>query len=324
MPRRLSTEEIHDRIRGQWRDILLRLGIPAESLTGRQVACPACGGRDRFCFDDRRKRGDFICRQCGADDGFGLLRRVYGWEFRRVVHEVCQAAQLDSYTTAAPRPARPPPQDEPIAQPTQRVRDLLRGSTRVENVPCVMGYLQGRKVWPLPRGTRLRATPVAEYWEGKNKLGYHAALLAPVHDIRGELVTVHVTYLESGRKIEAGTSRKMLSGTQGREGCAVQLMPAGKELGIGEGIESCLAWSILTGRPAWAALNTSLLQRFVPPQSVDLLHIVADRDVPGLAAAWRLRDRLEMPMRLALPQAEDWAAELERKRGNVSAQPVGK
>ncbi len=315
MPRRLSTEEIHQRLGGGWRDILVRLGVPADNLKKRQGPCPVCGGRDRFSYDDRHRHGDYICRNCGAGDGFSLLMKVHDWNFKRVLHEVCTAAQIDGYTTAPP-PTRPPPRDDPVAKPTQRVRDLLRHSTQVENVPSVMGYLQSRGCWPLPRGTKLRATMAAEYWEGREKVGNYPALLAPIHDIHGELVTCHVTYTEDGRKIAERTARKMLSTTQGREGCAVRLMPAGAELGIGEGLESCLAWSKLSGKPAWVALNTSLLQRFVPPQAVDKLYIIADRDVPGLISAWRLRDHLDMPMELKVPREEDWNAQLQKEKGN--------
>ncbi|MDI5829610.1 hypothetical protein MJN51_36035, partial [Salmonella enterica subsp. enterica serovar Kentucky] len=34
----------------------------------RHAPCPACGGKDRFRFDDNG-RGSFICNQCGAGDG---------------------------------------------------------------------------------------------------------------------------------------------------------------------------------------------------------------------------------------------------------------
>ncbi|MFX4842739.1 primase-helicase zinc-binding domain-containing protein, partial [Acinetobacter baumannii] len=37
--------------------------------------CPACGGTDRFRFDDNG-RGSFICNQCGAGDGLDLIKKV--------------------------------------------------------------------------------------------------------------------------------------------------------------------------------------------------------------------------------------------------------
>lgn len=43
---------------GRWRDILEVLaGLHAEQLSNRHQPCPACGGRDRYRFDDRDGNG---------------------------------------------------------------------------------------------------------------------------------------------------------------------------------------------------------------------------------------------------------------------------
>jgi phage/plasmid primase-like uncharacterized protein len=74
--------------KGRWREILPALGVPAKFLTGRNGPCPACGGRDRFCFTDRSKNGDYICRQCGAGHGLGLVMKVNGWAFRQAAKAI--------------------------------------------------------------------------------------------------------------------------------------------------------------------------------------------------------------------------------------------
>ena len=144
MPRRLEVSEIHELLRGRWKDILVQLGVPPEHLTGKQTPCPACGGDDRFCFDDRTKRGDYICRQCGAGDGFSLLQKIHFWTFKRTINEVCEAARVETYTRAPPVERLPQEQVVEPASPTQRVRELLRSSTVPENVPGVVSYLQSR------------------------------------------------------------------------------------------------------------------------------------------------------------------------------------
>ena len=62
---------------GYWPDILSRLGIEIPK-NGKHGPCPACGGRDRFRFDDKEGRGTWICNQCGAGDGLALVAKVTG------------------------------------------------------------------------------------------------------------------------------------------------------------------------------------------------------------------------------------------------------
>lgn len=60
---------------GRWPDILSGLGIDVPASPRAQVACPACGGSDRFRFDDNG-RGSHFCNQCGAGDGLDLVGKV--------------------------------------------------------------------------------------------------------------------------------------------------------------------------------------------------------------------------------------------------------
>jgi Zinc-binding domain of primase-helicase len=66
---------------GRWREILPVLGVPIAALNGKHQACPACGGKDRFRFDDRHGDGDYLCNQCGAGKGISLLMKVNGWSY---------------------------------------------------------------------------------------------------------------------------------------------------------------------------------------------------------------------------------------------------
>ena len=60
---------------GHWPDLLAGLGLDIPRH-GKHGPCPACGGKDRFRFDDKEGRGTFICGQCGAGDGLELVWRV--------------------------------------------------------------------------------------------------------------------------------------------------------------------------------------------------------------------------------------------------------
>jgi putative DNA primase/helicase len=307
--RAASAADIHARLGAAWPSVLARLGIPEERLRKRGGPCPACGGRDRFTFDNRHLRGDFFCRHCGAGDGFALLQRVHGWDFRQALHRVAEAVGLSGERRAMPV-ARPP--RDPPARPTQRVREILRGACEPADVADVREYLKGRDLWPLPHGCTLRAHASVDYWNERQRVGRFAALIAEVRDGAGELVTLHVTYLAAGRKLEQHAPRKLFSALTGHSGCAARLLPiAGDVLGVAEGLETAIAAQKLHDVPTWAALNAGLLAKFEPPPAVRTLIIFADRDVAGLEAVTRLMERLQnrlhVEVRVPPEHAKDWA-----------------
>jgi putative DNA primase/helicase len=309
----MRAAEIHARVGTAWPDVLAQLGIPEKALRNKHGPCPACGGRDRFRFDNKRGRGDYICGQCGAGDGFKLLERVHGWPFSEARARVMQAAGLHAFAVPASGPITPPQRwhdAPPLAHPTDRVLRLLRGRCAVGDCPDAIDYLESRGLWPLPDGVELHAHPNVEYFEDGKRVGRFPALVGEIRDVAGELVSLHVTYLEGGRKLAKPDARKILSPLAGREGCAVRLHPATDELGIAEGIETAMSAAMFDGLPMWAALNTSLLARFEPPPGVTRLRIYADRDEAGLTAAIRLGERLQGRLRVEthIPRApaKDW------------------
>lgn len=326
-PTYLRAADIHARIGSAWPAILAQLGIPEESLRLKKAGpCPACGGEDRFTFDNRKLRGDFICRGCGAGDGFALLERVFGWTFsdaRRRVMEVATLERADTPRVAARAATGAAIASEPaIATPTGRVRSLARSACAAADCPEAVSYLESRGLWPLPAGCQLRAHVGMDYWHEGRCLGRFSGLIAEVRDFEGDLATVHATYLYGGKKLAQHEPRKLLSPLTGREGCAVRLMPATDVLGIGEGLETMLSAAVLDGVPVWAALNTSLLAKFEPPAGVTLLRIFADRDEAGLLAAGHLMERLQGRVRfeLRVPPAphKDFNDLLTRRRGEGS------
>lgn len=91
----LTAAELHARIGTSWPDVLVQLGIPEPLGTKKSRPCPMCGGRDRFVCDNRRNRGDYLCRGCGAGDGFDLLAKFHGWDFTETRHRVIKLLGLD-------------------------------------------------------------------------------------------------------------------------------------------------------------------------------------------------------------------------------------
>ena len=304
----LDAHAIHAQLGAEgWRQALVAVGIDEKFLAKKHGPCPACGGKDRYRFHNKRGRGDWFCNQCRSGDGFRLVMLVLGVGFADARKQVIEAARLgEGEKIKTVRMASPDPQEP--ARPTRRVTQLLRESCAVEDCDDAVFYLASRNLWPRPQGHGLRAHASVEYWQDRHSVGRYPALLAAVRDVHSELVTAHVTYLHNGEKVSELEPRKILSAMTGRDGCSVHLMPHGEALGIAEGIETALSASIMHEMPVWAALNAALLQKFVPPPSVTKLVIFADRDIAGLDAATKLMQRIQGKVELEIrtPQSKDW------------------
>lgn len=310
---RFDLEKIHRCLGARgWAEVLESAGIDGKHLRNKHGPCPICGGTDRFRFDNKRGEGNWICNQCGAGNGFSLLMRAQSLSFVDACKLVMSIGRIDGTEAQphTPAPKRQPHNDAEIASPSYRVRALLRESCLIEDCEPARRYLEVRGLWPMPAMHKLRAHPSVDYWQEGERVGQHPALLACVRDVGGQVVTAHVTYLQHhGAKLATHDARKILSGMQGRAGCAVRLMHLdGESLGIAEGIETSLSAAKLHGLPVWAALNTSLLAKFDPPPGVKRLVIFADRDIAGMDAAAKLMQRLQgsVQFELQLPTSKDW------------------
>lgn len=116
---------------GRWPEVLAGVGIHVPASPRAQVACPACGGKDRFRFDDFQ-RGSHFCNQCGAGDGLGLIQKVKGCD---VTTAATLAAEVLGINATAPacvlsliqldtqREAREAAHSQQTAQETQRRRE---------------------------------------------------------------------------------------------------------------------------------------------------------------------------------------------------------
>lgn len=87
---RFNVDEIRERARGKWRLILGSLGLSLPATATKHGPCPACGGNDRFRFDDKEGRGTWFCNQCEpqAGDGFALIQKVFSCDFPHALETV--------------------------------------------------------------------------------------------------------------------------------------------------------------------------------------------------------------------------------------------
>lgn len=89
-------DEVKFAAKGQWAYILSELfGINASFLRKKHGECPACGGRDRFRFDDKNGSGSYFCNGCGAGDGFSLAMKVNNDDFYATLKAIASEFRLE-------------------------------------------------------------------------------------------------------------------------------------------------------------------------------------------------------------------------------------
>lgn len=295
---------------GKWKGVLLQLGLDRAYMSGKHGPCPICkDGVDRFRFDDKERRGTWICSLCGAGDGLDLIMKAWGFDFR----EACSRVDAIVGNT----------KDDPVAKPgmsSDDVRNALinvwRSSVPVSQGDLVHRYLASRRVDEVIYPEALRFSAALNDGEG----GIRPCMIAMVHGPDGgKPVTMHRTFLkpDGSGKAEMSAPRKLMPGDM-PEGCSVRLSRyAGGALGIAEGIETAMSASALFSMPVWAAINAGNLAKWVPPEGCEEVAIFGDNDAKfaGQAAAYALARRLAakgIAVTVHIPKTigTDWADEL--------------
>jgi putative DNA primase/helicase len=268
-----------DRARGHWREILSMLGVEERFLTGRKGPCPLCGGKDRFRFTDKDRDGWYYCNQCGAGSGIVLLRRLQGWGHA----EACR--QVDAVLGADHRPS---PKAKPGRSDASKLSTIESLLLRADAPELVAAYVASRGI--ATSSAVLRGHPACEYFDDDHRfVGRFPAVLAPILTADGKLVCAHRIYLA-----DLDPRKKNTEVIGSLNGAAVHLHDIEDEMGIGEGIETCLAAHQLFGVPMWAALTAHGVETFEPPGGLQRLHIFGDNDsnFTGQRAAFVLAHQL--------------------------------
>lgn len=270
---------------GRWPGILSRFGLTDKQLSGRHTACPVCGGKDRFRFDDKEGRGTFFCSHCGPGDGVALVMALRGFDFKTAAQEIEAIAGVVQPAPVAKQP------DE--AQKLEALRRVWAESKSLAMGDEVMRYLAGRGLDLSMPPENLRLHPALPYHDGEKFVGKFPAMVALVRGPDGTGVTLHRTYLKDGRKAPVECPKKLMPGKP-VTGAAIRLSPAGVGVGIAEGIETALAASIQFGIPVWSCVTAHGIETFEPPAGVKRITIFADNDASftGQKAAYTAAFRL--------------------------------
>jgi putative DNA primase/helicase len=297
---------------GRWPGILQALGVDPRFLSGKHGPCPICQGTDRYRFDDKEGRGTWICSHCGSGDGFALLRNVYGWSFADAAKRVDQIVG-----TVQAGPIAPARAEESKRQALRAAWTASKPVTRGDPVWLYLNQRIGIDMVPAD----IRFHPALRYTDEEGTShGAHPAMLAVMRYPDGTAASIHRTYLsEDGQKAAVPKAKKIMAGKP-LQTSAVRLGPAGRRVGIAEGIETALAASRRFLTPVWAATNAVLLQTWVPPEGVEQVLIAGDNDASytGQAAAFALarrlhRDGYTVEIQIPGTAGNDWVDEMKGK-----------
>jgi putative DNA primase/helicase len=304
---------------GRWHSILLSLGMDDKALSGKHCACPMCGGKDRFRFDDKDGRGTYYCSGCGAGDGVKLAMGVTGLSFKDAARQIERIAGV-----VQPTSSKPERTDEDKLAALRRVWSESKPIQRGDEAAL---YLAGRglKLYDLPESIRVHS---ALRYRGDDEASTYAAMLATVTAPDGRAVSLHRTYLQESRKAPVTAPKKLMQGLP-LSGAAIRLTAVSQVLGIAEGIETALAASELFEVPVWSCISTAGIESFEPPAGVREVIVFADHDenFAGQKAAFAAAHRLKLKgfevEVVTPPTVGDWLDELtrrttEKSKGNHS------
>lgn len=234
-------------------------------------------------------------------------------DWRTVRDELADLGLLDEDDSQTPPPSEPSVRLKPERGDEDRHARMLRLWNESQPVASTIAerYLRGRAIeGELPGPDVLRFHPRMTSLEDRER---RPALVAALLDPEGRAQGIQVTLLTAhgATKAMLATPRRTIGRLMG---AYVRIDAPGDTLVVAEGLETALSARRALGAGAWAFLSAENLAQFEPPPVIDRLIIAADNDAAGLAAAARLRARVESSIicEVAMPPDNypdwnDWA-----------------
>ncbi|TPE12128.1 DNA primase [Pantoea vagans] len=250
---------------GFWPQLLPALGISVLD-GGRHGACPACGGKDRFRFDNQDGRGTWLCNQCGAGDGLNLVEKALSLSAKEAAMKV--AGMLGTLPESAPvMHDEAADKNRAQADAAARAQALIAAAvSRTDNAYLSAKGLQGTQALTL--GDALRCGGVS-FAAGD--------VLIPLTGEDGTAVNVQL--------ISAAGDKRTLPGGQVKGTYWLAGEPDGKTLWLTEGYATGLTVHRLTGQAVYVALSANnlpaLAKRLRESYPSAMMLIAADRDDNG-------------------------------------------
>ncbi|MDR6297515.1 phage/plasmid primase-like uncharacterized protein [Pantoea dispersa] len=250
---------------GFWPQLLPALGISVHA-GGRHGACPACGGKDRFRFDNQDGRGTWLCNQCGAGDGLNLVEKALSLSAKEAAMKV--AGMLGSLPeSASVMHDEAADKSRAQADAAARAQALIAAAvSRTDNAYLSAKGLHGTQALTLSDALRCGGISFAA-----------GDVLIPLTGEDGTAVNVQLISTEGDKRTLPGGQVK---GTYWLTG-----EPDGKALWLTEGYATGLTVHRLTGQAVYVALSANnlpaLAKRLRESYPGAMMLIAADRDDNG-------------------------------------------
>ncbi|MDS0272071.1 TOPRIM and DUF927 domain-containing protein [Klebsiella quasipneumoniae] len=229
--------EVTSAAAGRWPYVLAGLSIDVPDSSRRHAPCPACGGKDRFRFDDNG-RGSFICNQCGAGDGLDLIKKVNNCDTTEAAHLAADVLGIDCRAAESALDAASQRQRQLAADRQQREQERQKQAAEDAD--------QRRATFArLYTGMRLRSIQgESEYLQSKGLTGFKYPLM-PDGSLLLELVD------ESGAVTAAQTitpqgEKRLIKGSAKRGAYyAVNALERPQSVVIAEGLATALTCHLI-------------------------------------------------------------------------------
>jgi DNA primase len=268
---------------------------------GGMVRCP--------CHDDTSPS---LSIRDGDETGRIIVTCFAGCDRSDIIAELRRMGVLETPERVT-QLVSPRPRSAPDHKPDPDATAIWKGGQVAHPDSVVARYLQGRGITdPVPPSIRAGNSLQA----GRIQM---PTMIAAVQSPAGEIIAVQSTLLTpSGKRAPVSVPRI----TQGALGYgAARFAKATDVLGLAEGTEDALSAMQLTGVPCWASLGAARMPRVCIPEHVRELHVFADNDDAGRAAAERTaaahRSR-RVVLRFPPIAFKDWNDALRAK--DISAQ----
>ena len=290
---------------GFWPQLLPALGISIYA-SGRHGACPVCGGKDRFRFDNQDGRGTWHCNQCGAGDGLNLVEKALDVSAKEAAIKI--ANMLGALPPVSKAPANTADKAAAQSEAAARAQKLIAAAvSRTDNAYLLSKGLHSTTALTLAAGLRCGGISFAA-----------GDLVVPLTDESGNAVNIQL--------ISAAGDKRTLPGGQVKGAYHLEGEPDGKTLWLTEGYATGLTLQRLTGQPVYVALSANNLPalaaqlRKIHPDA--LMLIAADRDDNGTGqlkaeeAAKACKGKAALP-----PETSDWN-DVWQAQGDIATQAL--
>ncbi len=226
--------DIAAKCRHRWPSVLAALNISILP-GGKHGPCPACGGKDRFRFDDKQDRGTWFCNQCGHGDGLDLIALV----------KQCDLSAAAKLVASLTLPASTAPAREKAVNrlpPQEKIQHMLAHASSGESA-----YLKAKGLSAiLPCLTAQQKMHISgiTFDEG--------SLLLTLHRVSGELTGAQL--------ISASGEKRLMPGSQLKGAFIAVSFPKSPEtIVIAEGYATGLTLSQITTAAVVAAVSANNL-----------------------------------------------------------------